>query len=290
VREKAMELQNSLAIILCSYNRKMLTERCIKSLKLQCSIIQGLDTTFYVFDDGSTDGTPQMLKKILDPRDVLMHGNGKTFWNRSMYQGMKRARLDDPDYYLMVNDDVNFADNAIEIMLQDFMTVKTTCGVVGSTAWEGQHTYGGRRKNMTFVKPIRQPAGNTYKLLKCYYANWNCFLTERKVIECIGLIDRWFGHGGGDFDYSRRMAQKGIPIYVAHAYIGTCKANASPGYYSAAYTRKQRLKEFFSPKGMPFVDYVRAQTKTYGMRALPGVLKTWMGSLYRIIRGMDIPQ
>ena len=69
--------------------------------------IPGLSLFFYVWDDGSTDGTADALDSL--SQDIrVFRGPGNYFWSKSMHFAMKEAGKSDHDLFLMVNDDACF--------------------------------------------------------------------------------------------------------------------------------------------------------------------------------------
>lgn len=241
-----------IAAIMCSFNRKEYTKRCISQLIRSAERIRDCELTIYICDDGSADGTPQEIRSLY-PKVRLLQSKGNLYWCKSMHLAMKKAVEEDHDFYLMVNDDVDFRENAIEVMLASYEAAQTVCGIVGSTkAVNGEQcTYGGRDRAEVLVIP-------NGRLQKCQWANWNCFLAGREVIQRIGIIDGKYQHAWGDYDYSYRMEKAGVPLYVAADYIGRCDKNPKTGTYrDHTLPRKERLKKFFSPKGMPFYSYMR---------------------------------
>ena len=97
-----------LAIFTC-FNRKEKTKKCIET------IITGnpeCDFTFVVADDGSTDGTYEMLQNMQSDYSLyILRGNGSWFYSGGMNAGMNYALQNLPhnfDYMLMMNDDVEF--------------------------------------------------------------------------------------------------------------------------------------------------------------------------------------
>lgn len=248
------------AVMLACFNRKEMTQRCIVGLKNQFTQHQDKEIDIYVYDDKSTDGTVEMLKREF-PEIIIFEGNGQTYWCKSMYCLMKNAVEKQYDFYLMINDDVEFYDDAIEIMFNSYNFAKQTCGIVGATqsAVSGKITYGGRNKQ----EHLLIPNGN---IQRCIWANWNCFLIDNKTLNKVGIIDGKYKHSWGDFDYSHRMYKLGIPIYEASHYIGVCESNSNDKTYKdKRLSRKERLKKLFSPKGMPFSSYLRYNLKTKGL-------------------------
>ena len=250
--------EKTIAIIMCTYNRKEKTEQCIKTINNAISKYDSLQYTFYICDDDSSDGTKEMLQSFSDV--IIIDSPGNLFWNKCMYLTLERAVVDQPDFFLMINDDVIFFDDMIETMFISYKTIDNTCGIVGTTlaVTTDEITYGGRTEENILIKPSN-------KLEECKWANWNCFLVDRDVIKRVGLLDKKYEHGYGDYDYSYRMSKKNIPIYVAEKPIGRCDNNTITGtYQDFSLNRIERLKKLFSPKGVPIYSFFKFHLKVYG--------------------------
>ena len=90
----------SVAAILTCFNRKNKTQKCLESL---FKILPDCDV--YITDDGSTDGTRDMLHQCF-PKVKVISGTGNLFWSRGMYTAWKEAVKGKYDYYLWLNDDI----------------------------------------------------------------------------------------------------------------------------------------------------------------------------------------
>lgn len=248
-----------IAIIFCCYNRKGLTKRCLVQLSRQAAQFEEDTFEIYVCDDDSTDGTVEMIEKEFQWVHLLKNG-GNLYWCKSMHKGMREAVKEDYDYYLMVNDDVDFAEDALKVMLQSYEMAAKPCAIVGATKTNEKDcvSYGGRDKNGMLMVP-----DGTLK--SCELANWNCFLVDKGIISKVGIIDGKYQHAWGDFDYSYRMRRMNYPIYLATDYIGKCDTNSVTGTFrDKSLGRRKQLKKLFSTKGMPFYSYMRYHLKTQG--------------------------
>lgn len=90
-------------IVIPVHNRRELTRRCLSSL-LQQDID---DFTIVVVDDGSTDGTSEMIRNEY-PRVVLLQGDGNLWWAGSINKGIRHALKScrTQDFILTLNDDL----------------------------------------------------------------------------------------------------------------------------------------------------------------------------------------
>lgn len=251
-----------LAILLTCYNRKENTLHCIRKLIDQLEGSSS-DYQFYICDDASTDGTYEELKELL-PQGIVVRSSGNLYWCKGMNMVMQMAVQDKYDFYLMINDDVDFYDDAINTMFETYHKVGKSCGVVGATqSMDGKsYTYGGKDINNKLILP-------SDSLNECVWANWNCFLIDHHVVENVGIIDNKYQHAWGDYDYSYRMRERKYPIVVTVRSIGRCDLNAKDGtYMDNRVGRFRRLKKLLSPKGQPFYSYMRYHMRVYGKRGI----------------------
>ena len=247
------------AIIFCCYNRNAMTKRCLTQLYSQIDELHNDIFQVYVCDDNSTDGTVEMVEKEF-PQVCLLKSEGNLYWCKSMHRGMREAVKEDYDIYIMINDDVDFCKDALKIMLCNYQEVAGSCGIVGATKAINSEicTYGGRNKDEKFILPEESNR-------ECMWANWNCFLIDKEIVDKIGIIDDKYQHAWGDFDYSHRMRRAGYKIYVADKYVGRCDRNSSQGSFrDKTVKRTVRLKKLFGPKGIPFYSYMRYYVRTQG--------------------------
>lgn len=100
-----------LYVITAVHNRKNITQQFIDQLLSQTyNQIQ-----LVLVDDGSTDGTKEMVQEKM-PDAVVLCGNGKLWWGGAMslaYNWVKN-NCSDENYVLIANDDIRFDDSFVE--------------------------------------------------------------------------------------------------------------------------------------------------------------------------------
>jgi GT2 family glycosyltransferase len=267
-----------LAIIFTCFNREDKTEKCLDSIKVQVLKLKGMyDVQIIVCDDGSTDNTHDILTGC--GLNVNIIEGGGLYWNKGMYVAMSEAVKSCFDFYLMINDDVIFYPNAIQVMLDAYQMAGRSCGITGATKGSSSNmtTYGGQ---LFRTERFIMPNGN---LQKCNLANWNCFLADKEIIKDVGIIDPNYAHSYGDYDYSMMMQRRGYDIYVAHEFIGECDRNSKKGTFKdRTLPRSERLGRFFSPKGMSVKSGIRYSLKNrdyLGFRNLCKFLGAYLKNL-----------
>jgi GT2 family glycosyltransferase len=99
-------------ILLPVHNRKAITRGFIECLKAQTF----RDYHLVLIDDGSKDGTAEMVKEYI-PSVTVLRGKGNWWWAGSLQQGinwLRRQGIDDADAVLITNDDVSIKEDFLE--------------------------------------------------------------------------------------------------------------------------------------------------------------------------------
>jgi len=103
-------------ILLPVHNRKEITRSFINCLTSQTFKNYHL----ILIDDGSTDGTAEMVKEQVENLTILQ-GNGNWWWAGCLQRGiewLQNNKNDQEDIILIINDDVEFDENFLETGLQ----------------------------------------------------------------------------------------------------------------------------------------------------------------------------
>ncbi len=285
---KSVGIVMKLAVIMTVFNRKDKTISCLSSLSQQKNMP---DYEVFMCDDGSTDGTSEeVLQRFENVKTV--YGNGHLFWTKGMAKAMEAAvTADGYDYYLMINDDVEFLDSMWQTMFTPFIN-HSQIGVTGCTKSRssGELTYGGAKfyhsNGKRYVGEKIVPDNKEYK--ECDVANWNCFLISKDVVSVVGLIDSVYEHSFGDFDYTLRMREAGIPVYVSNEYVGYCENNTVENTYKdCCLTRKDRMKKFLSPNGLPLKSWGTFSFRYYGSHAIRNFIGPYVKFALSLITGKE---
>jgi len=93
-------------VLLPAHNRREVTRKFVESLKAQTFGAYHL----VLIDDGSTDGTAEMVRDLI-PDATVLHGKGDWWWAGSLQQGiawLERNCTNGQDIVMFANDDITF--------------------------------------------------------------------------------------------------------------------------------------------------------------------------------------
>ena len=238
------------ALLTC-FNRKAETLDCLQRIFAQ-NLPKGARLQIVLVDDGSTDGTSEAVLSSF-PEVRIIGGDGSLFWCGGMRRAWQEAALDQPDYFLLVNDDTLLEASALENLLALAPTPDHLVIAVGAIcdAETAVPTYGGiARKSGNMSAPNGEPA-------KCDTFNANAVLIPRAVHARQGILHHAYTHGMGDFDYGFQASRRGIKIIQTGGFVGTCSRNSDKGTWrDTSLTRRERWSLIRSPKGLPFREWL----------------------------------
>jgi len=219
----------NISVLITCHNRREKTLNILKCLKSQ-KIEKNLKLLIYLVDDGSTDGTSELVKQFY-PEVFLIKGNGKLYWGGALNLAWKTAvnSKNQIDYFLWLNDDVDLFDDAISNCLKYELRNNTKNYIcVGSTmdTNTNSRSYGGYRlKKKKFNLINNYPVIPTNEFQNVDIINGNFVLIPYDVFNQVGYLDRLFIHIGGDTDYSLRAKNLGVKIVLMPGYVGYCDRN-----------------------------------------------------------------
>jgi len=194
-------------ILLPVHNRKEITRGLIECLATQTFPNYHL----VLIDDGSTDGTAEMVKEYI-PSATVLRGNGNWWWAGSLQQGLNWLKKNPPlpsDIILMTNDDVTFKPEFLEsgisflrlfpqsLLLARFYDVEQ--GKVVETGVSANF------RRMGFVDAVSQESINCLPT-RGLFLRWD-------VCEKIGgFHPLLLPHYGSDYEFTIRAGRKGYPL------------------------------------------------------------------------------
>src|SRR4051794_17710906 len=97
-----------IAVLITCFNRRKKTLACLQRLEQQ-RLPEKAKLEIFLTDDGSSDGTAEAVRERF-PYVRLYRGTGSLYWAGGMRRTWGFARLYDPDYYLLLNDDTDLKE------------------------------------------------------------------------------------------------------------------------------------------------------------------------------------
>lgn len=187
----------TVGVVMRNHNAFKLTSECLESL---------LDTgykglRFYVIDDGSHDGSGQLISERFPSVEVI-RSDRYIEYCRALNIGIRRGLKDGADYIFVINNDTkNFSKNYFDVILEEFQSDEKV-GLVGSLVYDYE---GGRRS-----------AGTPDKRLGVFVDTpTEGYVFSRQVLEHVGLFDEQLVRYFEDFDYLIRMRAAGFKSVCA---------------------------------------------------------------------------
>ena len=203
-----------LYIVIPVHNRKEFTRDCLKSLNEQS--LTGHKVV--VVDDGSTDGTREMIE-VEFPETIVLRGDGNLFWTAAINMGIRYALDDGADYIMTLNNDTIATPDFIERMIYwAKINPDVLLGAFNIDFVTKRPYYGGEILNWPLAKSRFLldilPSEEWKGLHRVSLFPGRGLLIPRKVFESIGLFDqRKLPHYMADYDFTLMAARNGFDIY-----------------------------------------------------------------------------
>ena len=195
-----------LYVITAVHNRRVITEKFIDMLLRQTY----KDFQLILIDDGSTDGTADMVQSKM-PQAVILQGDGNLWWGGALHKAYLWVKDNAPvlqdDFIMLANDDTDFPEDYIEraiSMLSDkFKVLLTGCGI---SRQSGKQVDGAIRYDLTGKTPAQN--------ISRFYAEGNCastrslFFRIRDFLVIGGFHPVLLPHYGSDYEWTIRACRK----------------------------------------------------------------------------------
>jgi GT2 family glycosyltransferase len=200
-----------LSIIIPNFNTKELLKKCLKSIKKAETI---------VVDNGSTDGSVEMIKKEF-PEVIPIENHKNLGFAKAVNQGIKCAK---GDYILVLNSDTEVKNGALKCLV-DFARQHPEAGIVGARLLNPDGSIQPSIYHFpTIFRAIKEFWFGQKGSYEKYYVigedpvsvdavTGAAMLIPRKTIEKVGLFDERYFMYFEDLDYCRRVKKAGLKVY-----------------------------------------------------------------------------
>lgn len=242
----------SILVLLVCHNRRETTIAAIDRIKQQKSAAK---VEIAVFDDASTDGTPEAITQIY-PEIHLFHGTGSAYWNGGLYQLWSSVLHISVDAYLWLNDDTYLDVDALARIVAAASSSNRSILVGATRNGDGAISYSGYDVVPTpFAFRLKRVLPDLTATIPVTTFNGNVVLIARDVVKMIGLNDPRFFHNLGDVDYGLRARRAGIPVLLLPGTFGLCESNVAKkdrGYGSPRLGLADQWRKVNTHHGLPF--------------------------------------
>jgi GT2 family glycosyltransferase len=262
-------------VVMTVHNRLETTRRCLEWLDAAAASVA---LRRVIVDDGSTDGTSEMLASTRREGDVVVRGSGHLYWAGGMRRGLAElAGLEPYDHVLLLNDDVALRPEALAVLLEtadghlDRVVVGQLIDPVSRATTYGGYRRRSRWRPMTFTPALDPEDGPLDGM------NANAVLIGAEAYRRLGGLSQTFTHALADYDYAIRANRMGIEVLLSNDWVGECPRNAVEGTWrDGSLTRRERLRLMLGPKGVPPREWATFCWRNGGVAGLPYIASPWL--------------
>jgi GT2 family glycosyltransferase len=217
-----MRRDSTVHVLMPVHNRIEYTRQCLKCFEEQ----DYPRVNVIVIDDGSTDGTSEMLAREF-PHVKMLRGNGKLWWTGAMWRGVRhvltKARPD--DFVLCINNDTTFDSDYVSTLVR--VSREHGGAIVGSLlrSWTDRSliSIGPQIKwwkadvyelAQTVKDPERLCEQETIDTLDALPGRGT--LVPVRVFRRIGNFRRWLlPHYAADYEFAARAKRRGEKLLLS---------------------------------------------------------------------------
>ncbi|MFB3904157.1 MAG: glycosyltransferase family 2 protein [Acidobacteriota bacterium] len=214
----------TVSVVIVSWNTQNLLRNCLLTVEKEARLFKDGGVEIFVVDNGSTDGTVQMLRKSF-PSVTLIANSENAGFAAANNQALARCR---GDYVLLLNPDTELKAQALTRMVR-FLKSRLYVGAVGPLLINPD----GSMQQSCYPRPtlFRElwrllHLDRLHRLAVYPMTNWTldrprqvetvqgaCILIKRSVFDEIGFLDQDFFIYTEEIDLCRRIIAAGWRIY-----------------------------------------------------------------------------
>jgi GT2 family glycosyltransferase len=249
-----MNKQPKVLIIIPTWNRKNELERCLKSIQK----INYDNKEIIIIDNGSSDGTIEMLSNLLLDTKVICNKNnlGASF---AKNQG---AIASSGDFLWFLDTDTEILNVECLNKMIDILNSFPNVAMVGGEIVEerGEKRYKVSKFSRFGMGTVELRNEDEYKLIECNFVTTANCLIRRDVFFEVGGFNPEYFYGQEDTDLSRKVIDKGYKAIVDHGTAVLHLLSIKQRYSHFFQQEKNRIRRYFLDENIllfplvPFLD------------------------------------
>jgi GT2 family glycosyltransferase len=219
-----MSKQLKIGLVTVTYNSATVIDGFMKSLALQTH----RNWMLFVVDNNSADKTLELLSNYPDSHVKVIANKENLGVAAGNNQGIREAIREDCDFIVLINNDIEFGPELLEILLQSLLQLQ--CDVVAPKIYYYEPNNliwfagGGFRKIRYWLNEHygmdSLDKGEYNEVKPILYAPTCCVMMKRDVFDRVGLMDERYFVYYDDSDFFVRANRLGIKIYyIPHAFL-----------------------------------------------------------------------
>ena len=241
-------------VVVLNWNSYQMTAQCIRSLQAT----DGPDFQIFLVDNGSTDGSVEMLPREF-PRIVVLPQENNLGFAAGCNVGMRHALANDAEYVLLLNNDTVVAPDFIREMLATIESdphIGAVCPKIyfadePKMIWYAGAEFSlwtGTAKHRGWKEIDRGQFDRDEEITQ---ATGCAMLVRCSALRDVGLLDEQFWSYAEDLDWSVRFLREGHRLaFSPKATLWHCCGGTAVKTMGAG---SQAIRQFFSTRNMVFV-------------------------------------
>lgn len=234
-------MNNKVAAIVVTYNRKKLLKKNIRALLAQ-TYKNFLD--ILVIDNASTDFTKEAIQQYINNKDIIYINTGKNLGGAGGFNfGMRKAAELNYKFMWIMDDDTIPTPTALEELIKEDKKLNGNYGFLSSKVlWKDNSVCKMNIQKRTKWRRIH----NFETTQNIQYASFVSFFIPTKVVKKMGLPYKEFFIWSDDWEYSRRISKKYTCRYVPDSIVKHwCNSNVGADIVDAPANRINRFSYLF---------------------------------------------
>jgi GT2 family glycosyltransferase len=208
-------------VLIPVFNRVELTKRILQSLQCQKSV----NLKIIVIDDGSTDGTSEVLKNFQEVE--VLKGNGDLWWAGAINLGLLHIQksISKDDFFLFINNDVEVDENFVSSLISASDALGgAAVGSVIKDKVSGEITSIGavadlkKFKIYDLLNDLKIKSTSTFEdfyLVRFLSGRGAIYPASCLIKGQVSMKPSLLPHYHADYEFSEQVTRLGIPLIVS---------------------------------------------------------------------------